>query len=329
MSDQINYEDYIEILDSTLKYILNFNNQMKNLIKRLKKLRDSGDDMVKSLNEFTNKTNLNTEINSEFCQKYQNFSKCLSIVEDNRDTQIDRLEAKLTKCFENLLESLKLTKTKYKPLLQMYEKEISRNRRGSILVQNGKYICDFSELKEQMSNLIRNFEQEKIKTFNDIFKEYTLIQLSFCSNATRVYTNAYNCLSTNNKPTELNITEMTKSLYQHNFESALIDSTNKQNQTIPKFPFPNQSPKLTSTNTIITSNSIYENNCNITNDLSLNRFISSNSLFGTIKLNNYDDEDFFGDDKDTTEISSEDETYESKKEKVRQDFLKSLDETEL
>lgn len=85
-----NSEEYLDVLDSTHKYILNFKSQLSNLIKRLQKMRDSGDEIVKSLNEFSLKTEINLETNSNFNRKYRQYSQCMSIIEDNRDAQVKK-----------------------------------------------------------------------------------------------------------------------------------------------------------------------------------------------------------------------------------------------
>lgn len=123
---------------------------------------------------------------------------------------------------------------------------------------------------------------------------------------------------------------MTKSLYQHNFESALLDLTTSFDQLDTSTK--SNSPKFNSKKILDLSGasvlSVSSNGFNKTKDI--RTINSSNSIFGMIKLINEDSDDVLFDKNSTTENSSEEEdSYETKKRKKRLEFLHKLTETEV
>ncbi|RMZ99113.1 FAM92B [Brachionus plicatilis] len=316
-------EEYLDSLDSTYQFISNFNEHLKALTKKLAKLRDLGDDMVKSLNDFLSKSEVKTLPDSEFYRKFRQLSQCLSIVEDNRDAKIERLELRLSKSFDSLLECLRLTKVKYKRLFNLYKKEIYQQCK--YFNQGIEYAetNDMLDIKIELQKLIEHFEKQKIQTFNNIFKDYVLIQLSFCTQTTQVYSNGYKSLSSNEDEVfDKSLAEMTKGLYQHNFESALMNITNKFDQlnSSEKSNSP-KSFKIISNLSSASLISFSTNSESVTKKKEPKTVTSSNSLFEMVKLNDEENDGALLNENSTEDSSEEEESYEAKKQRARLEFL--------
>lgn len=158
-----------------------------------------------------------------------------------------------------------------------------------------------------------------------------IIQLSFCSQASQVYTNGYKSLSSNGDEVfDKSLAEMTKGLYQHNFESTLVDVTNKFDQlnASAKTNSPKNS-RIASDLSSASSLSFSTNSEIAKKSKEIKAIKSSNSIFGMIRLTDEDSDEALFNENSTENSSEEEDSYETKKRKARLEFLQSLTETEV
>lgn len=109
-NSQLDVDKYLDNVDSTLKHVSNLTDDMKALTYKTSKLRDCGDEVVRTLIDFIEKDKPTDLNNQQFNQNLQQFAQCLSIVEDHRDSQIERLNSKIINGFSQFNEFLKYTK---------------------------------------------------------------------------------------------------------------------------------------------------------------------------------------------------------------------------
>lgn len=179
-------------------------------------------------------------------------------------------------------------------------------------------------------------------TKKDILKEFTLIQLSFCSQAMQVYTNAYKCLITPDKdhvfPLENKLEQMSKDLYKPNFIEDLtshLDQSSSQGSTIPVSGSRQKrldTSFLSSSRSKSTNNTsdLYKHsqNFNNSNNSSLSKQIKNSTLLDDTYLfeKENDGAESNEDSADSISQSTTDEDY-LKREKEK--FLFFYNETEL
>ena len=121
---------------------------------------------------------------------------------------------------------------------------------------------------------------------------------------------------------------MTKGLYRHNFESALLDLTTSFDQLDASTK--TNSPKYSKKISDISSGSVLSFSSNDLKKIKdTKKTNTSNSIFGILKLTNEDSDDALIDQKSTENSSEEEDSYETRKRKIRLEYLHSLTETEV
>jgi len=164
----------------------------------------------------------------------------MQVIEDERDSQIQRLNIGVLNELNQYNQNLKFIKNEISKAIEALEKELSKSKKGSNTLLN--QCCSKGALNEnenhdennqaskertksgilfsQLQRKLRNYEEEKTYTISSILKQFILIQLTFNSQSQRVFACAYKCLT--NTFVEFDISNelfrMCKDLYYPNYK---------------------------------------------------------------------------------------------------------------
>jgi len=182
--------------------------------RKLAMLRDKGDDIAKYLKEYAAAETMNRSLRSGI----DNFSNCLSSIEDYRQAQIERIEVKVIGQLAPYENICKTAKDNVKTALKARTREVERrrqlqkarthapqNRQEISLAESEltKATVDATQTLKQLEELMDNFEQKKLKDIQHILLEYTNIQLLFHVKAIEIYTQAFNHIKSINDEEDL------------------------------------------------------------------------------------------------------------------------------
>ncbi|XP_066122174.1 CBY1-interacting BAR domain-containing protein 1 isoform X1 [Saccopteryx bilineata] len=133
-------------------------------VRKTARLRDKADLLVNEINEYANTETPNLK------QGLKNFADEFAKLQDYRQAEVERLEAKV-------VEPLKA----YGTIVKMKRAETELQRAT----------MDATRTTRHLEETIDNFEKQKIKDIKTIFSEFITIEMLFHGKALEVYTAAY------------------------------------------------------------------------------------------------------------------------------------------
>ncbi|XP_078543172.1 CBY1-interacting BAR domain-containing protein 1 [Lissotriton helveticus] len=197
-------------------------------VRKTARLRDKADLLVKEVHAFAD-----TETPS-LKHGLKNFADELAKLQDYRQAEVERLEAKIVEPLKSYGAVIKLKREDLKVTLS------ARNREGRQLAQlertrqrnptNRQIISqaeselhratmDAARTSRQLEETIDNFEKQKMKDIKKIFSEFVTIEMLFHGKALEVYTAAYQNIQNIDEEDDLQV--FRSSLRQPEYQSRL------------------------------------------------------------------------------------------------------------
>uniref|UniRef100_A0ABM5GC57 CBY1-interacting BAR domain-containing protein 1 isoform X2 n=1 Tax=Pogona vitticeps TaxID=103695 RepID=A0ABM5GC57_9SAUR len=195
-------------------------------VRKTARLRDKADLLVNEIHAYaaTETPNLKHGL--------KHFANEFSKLQDYRQAQVERLEAKVVeplKCYGTIIklkrEDLKATLTaKNREAKQLSQLERTRQRNPSdrhIIAESElqRASMDATRTTRQLEETIDNFEKQKIKDIKNIFSEFITIEMLFHGKALEIYTAAYQNIQNIDENEDLEV--FRSSLYPPDHQSRL------------------------------------------------------------------------------------------------------------
>ncbi|XP_044279711.1 protein FAM92A isoform X2 [Varanus komodoensis] len=197
-------------------------------VRKTARLRDKADLLVNEIHAYAATETPNLKLG------LKNFANEFSKLQDYRQAEVERLEAKVVeplKCYGTIIklkrEDLKLALTaKNREAKQLSQLERTRQRNPSdrhIISQAESELqrasLDASRTSQQLQETIDNFEKQKIKDIKDIFSEFITIEMLFHGKALEIYTAAFQSIQNIDENEDLEV--FRSSLYPPDHQSRL------------------------------------------------------------------------------------------------------------
>uniref|UniRef100_A0A8C3DCH9 CBY1 interacting BAR domain containing 1 n=1 Tax=Corvus moneduloides TaxID=1196302 RepID=A0A8C3DCH9_CORMO len=169
-------------------------------VRKTARLRDKADLLVNEIYAYAATETPNLKVG------LKNFADEFSRLQDYRQAEVDRLEAKVVeplKCYGTIVklkrDDLKATLTaKHREAKQLSQLEKTRQRNPSdlhIIYQAENELhratLETTRTTRHLEETIDNFEKKKIKDIKNIFSEFITIEMLFHGKALEIYTAAY------------------------------------------------------------------------------------------------------------------------------------------
>ncbi|XP_030072341.1 CBY1-interacting BAR domain-containing protein 1 [Microcaecilia unicolor] len=197
-------------------------------VRKTARLRDKADLLVREINLFADTETPN--------MKYglKSFAEELAKLQDYRQAEVERLEAKVVEPLKSYGAIIKLKREDLKVTLsarnreakQMSQLEKTRQRNPSdrqVISQAESELqratMDAARISRQLEETIDNFEKQKIKDLKKTFCEFINIEMSFHAKALEIYTSAYQHID--NIDEEEDIQVFRSSLHPPDYQSRL------------------------------------------------------------------------------------------------------------
>ncbi|NXK33825.1 FA92A protein, partial [Piprites chloris] len=205
-------------------------------VRKTARLRDKADLLVNEIHAYAATETPNLKVG------LKNFADEFSRLQDYRQAEVDRLEAKVVeplKCYGTIVklkrDDLKATLTaKNREAKQLSQLEKTRQRNPSdlhiivsftfvLLYQAESELqratLDATRTTRQLEETIDNFEKQKIKDIKNIFSEFITIEMLFHGKALEIYTAAYQNIQNIDENEDLEV--FRSSLYPSDYQSRL------------------------------------------------------------------------------------------------------------
>ncbi|XP_042319462.1 protein FAM92A isoform X2 [Sceloporus undulatus] len=197
-------------------------------VRKTARLRDKADLLVNEIHAYAATETPNLKLG------LKNFANEFSKLQDYRQAEVERLEAKVVeplKCYGTIIklkrEDLKATLTaKNREAKQLSQLERTRQRNPSdrhIISQAESELqrasLDATRTTRQLEETIDNFEKQKIKDIKNIFSEFITIEMLFHGKALEIYTAAYQSILNIDENEDLEV--FRSSLYPPDHQSRL------------------------------------------------------------------------------------------------------------
>ncbi|XP_017686080.1 PREDICTED: protein FAM92A1 [Lepidothrix coronata] len=197
-------------------------------VRKTARLRDKADLLVNEIYAYAATETPNLKVG------LKNFADEFSRLQDYRQAEVDRLEAKVVeplKCYGTIVklkrDDLKATLTaKNREAKQLSQLEKTRQRNPSDLhiisqaeSELQRATLDATRTTRQLEETIDNFEKQKIKDIKNIFSEFITIEMLFHGKALEIYTAAYQNIQNIDESEDLEV--FRSSLYPSDYQSRL------------------------------------------------------------------------------------------------------------
>lgn len=183
-------------------------------VRKTARLRDKGDELVREINVYaeTETPNLKTGM--------KQFADQLAKIEDYRQAEVERLEAKVVEPLKSYgavvkrkREDLKTTQSaRDRESKQMAQLERTRQRNPSdrqIISQAESELqratMDATRTTRQLEETIDEFEKQKIRDIKKIFGEFVTVEMAFHAKALEVYTTAFQSIQSVDEDEDLEV----------------------------------------------------------------------------------------------------------------------------
>ncbi|KFQ06733.1 Protein FAM92A1, partial [Leptosomus discolor] len=167
-------------------------------VRKTARLRDKADLLVNEIRAYAATETPNLKVG------LINFADEFSRLQDYRQAEVERLEAKVVEPLKNYRTIVKLKRDDLKATLtaknreakQLSQLEKTRQRNPSdrhIIAESElqRASLDATRTTQQLRETIDNFEKQKIKDIKNIFSEFITIEMFFHGKALEIYTAAY------------------------------------------------------------------------------------------------------------------------------------------
>ncbi|VDN98587.1 unnamed protein product [Rodentolepis nana] len=162
--------------------------------KRTAKLRNNGDELSKILLNYS----VNEKINRTTARTLKQFAELLSLLEDYRHAEVDRLLAKVITPLSTYGDEVKHIKTNIKVETAARKKEVSQlkrlsrdpHKRSDDRINNAAR--DAIRSAEALENHVVQFEAKKLKGLKEILTDFVHIEMLWHAKALETLTNAFN-----------------------------------------------------------------------------------------------------------------------------------------
>uniref|UniRef100_A0A671EUY3 CBY1 interacting BAR domain containing 2 n=1 Tax=Rhinolophus ferrumequinum TaxID=59479 RepID=A0A671EUY3_RHIFE len=183
------------------KYFGQFCSLLAAYTRKTARLRDKADQLVKQLIDFAN-----TE-NPEMRVTLRNFAEDLAKVQDYRQAQVERLEAKVVNPLKLYGMQIKQTRAEIKKFKHVRNNEIKQLEKLEKLRQKSpsdrqmiaetsvqRASVDASHTTHQLEETVDAFQRQKLKDLQKIFSDFVTIEMVFHTKAVEVYSSAFQAL---------------------------------------------------------------------------------------------------------------------------------------
>ncbi|XP_053914248.1 CBY1-interacting BAR domain-containing protein 1 isoform X1 [Cuculus canorus] len=195
-------------------------------VRKTARLRDKADLLVNEIYAYAATETPNLKVG------LKNFADEFSRLQDYRQAEVDRLEAKVVEPLKTYGTIVKLKRDDLKATLtaknreakQLSQLEKTRQRNPSdrhIIAESElqRASLDATRTTRQLEETIDNFEKQKIKDIKNIFSEFINIEMLFHSKALEIYTAAYQNIQNIDENEDLEV--FRSSLYSPDYQSRL------------------------------------------------------------------------------------------------------------
>ncbi|XP_067905208.1 CBY1-interacting BAR domain-containing protein 2-like [Heterodontus francisci] len=208
MNSSLSRDAQVKIMEGTVnnaeKYLGHFCTLLASYTRKNARLRDKVDLLIKHLMDFAN-----TE-NSEMRRCLKDFGEELSKIQDYRQAEVERLDAKvigplkaygpLTKSKRGDIKKFNRVRNREMKELENLQKVKQRNpsdRQGISLAEANvqKASVDVNHTTHQLEEIIFKFQQQKMKDIKAIFSNFVTVEMTFHAKALEMYTNAFHHLN--------------------------------------------------------------------------------------------------------------------------------------
>ncbi|KAM6088213.1 CBY1-interacting BAR domain-containing protein 1 [Chlamydotis macqueenii] len=195
-------------------------------VRKTARLRDKADLLVNEIYAYAATETPNLKVG------LKNFADEFSRLQDYRQAEVDRLEAKVVEPLKSYGTIVKLKRDDLKATLtaknreakQLSQLEKTRQRNPSdrhIIAESElqRASLDATRTTRQLEETIDNFEKQKIKDIKNIFSEFITIEMLFHGKALEIYTAAYQNIQNIDENEDLEV--FRSSLYPPDYQSRL------------------------------------------------------------------------------------------------------------
>ncbi|KAM9387639.1 CBY1-interacting BAR domain-containing protein 1 [Phaethornis superciliosus] len=205
-------------------------------VRKTARLRDKADLLVNEIYAYAATETPNLKVG------LKNFADEFSRLQDYRQAEVDRLEAKVIEPLKSYGTIVKLKRDDLKATLtaknreakqlSQLEKTRQRNPSDRHIITNFTFVLlyqaeselqraslDATRTTRQLEETIDNFEKQKIKDIKNIFSEFITIEMLFHGKALEIYTAAYQNIQNIDENEDLEV--FRSSLYPPDYQSRL------------------------------------------------------------------------------------------------------------
>ncbi|XP_065524659.1 LOW QUALITY PROTEIN: CBY1-interacting BAR domain-containing protein 1 [Lathamus discolor] len=195
-------------------------------VRKTARLRDKADLLVNEVYAYAATETPNLKVG------LKNFADEFSRLQDYRQAEVDRLEAKVVEPLKSYGTIVKLKRNDLKATLtaknreakQLSQLEKTRQRNPSdrhIIAESElqRASLDATRTTQQLKETIDNFEKQKIRDIKNIFSEFITIEMLFHGKALEIYTAAYQNIQNIDEEEDLEV--FRSSLHPPDYQSRL------------------------------------------------------------------------------------------------------------
>lgn len=174
-------------------------------VRKTARIRDKGDAIALNLVSYVDFERYNQTTHAGLLQ----FADCVRAIQDYRQAEVDRLEARVLQPFSAFGSSVKAIKDDLKGTLSAFDREQSRKR--ALERVRERHPSDRHQISQAETELMRanvdttrsaqalgeqldHFERKKIHTIKEALLEFVNIEMIFHARALELHTKAYNAL---------------------------------------------------------------------------------------------------------------------------------------
>ncbi|EDL11633.1 mCG51395, isoform CRA_b [Mus musculus] len=232
------------------RYFGQFCSLLASYTRKTARLRDKADQLVKQLIDFAN-----TE-NPELRATIRDFAEDLAKVQDYRQAEVERLEAKVISPLKLYGAQIKQTRADIKKCKRVQNNEIKQLEKLEKLRQKSpsdrQMIAETSAQRASVDTnrstlhlveTVDAFQEQKLKDLRRIFSDFVTIEMVFHAKAVEVYSSAFQTLENYDLERDLqDFRAKTRGIYGHGEARPLTDTN-----PAPSVPWPLASQSAQST----------------------------------------------------------------------------------